>query len=75
MKDIRIPILFAVAAIVFSMISMLSCQSEDNASHEELSARAEVEVIDESTSIISQDEEEPMTLSEARNTNMRYGPR
>lgn len=56
MKDIRIPILFAVAAIVFSMVSLLSCQNEDIASREEISGQSEIEVVDETVMMDKQDE-------------------
>ena len=73
MKDLRIPILFAFAAIVFSMVSLLSCQSEDVASAEESSAN--VEMFDEATMDEANNNQKAVEYAEAREVEMRFGPR
>lgn len=71
MKDLKIPVLFAVAAIVFSFISMMSCQNEDSASEEQAMNKTE-QVQEERISQL----EEPIERNEiASSTNMRFGPR
>lgn len=73
MKDIRIPILFAAAAIVFSMVSLLSCQSEKVASAEEMPVKTEI--VQETAKNDQAEKQVNTEIAEARSVNMRFGPR
>lgn len=71
MKDVRIPVLFTVAALVFSVISVLSCQNENLASESENAQEIELtqNEVDENAKASSKVE-----MAEVQ-TNMRFGPR
>lgn len=72
MKNLRIPILFAAASVVFSFVSLMSCQNEDSSSEE---AKADqIEIIQEEE--VSQDQSDTETVEVVYTSkNMRFGPR
>ena len=71
MKDVRIPVLFTVATVVFSLVSLLSCQNEN------------VATVSDNAQEIDLTQEEPAENNETSSkvemaevqTNMRFGPR
>ena len=68
MKHLRIPILFSIAAVVFSLISIISCQTP-------AAEPAEDDAVQ--ISEMNQEEVTPENEKFAENTsvNMRFGPR